>query len=150
MGICFKRIDNLQTILKGETLESKTTYFLRNGNSSIVQSANREAFNGWITKLSSKGDNAPLAWIQRMTSWEPKGRIQAQQLMNQILTCDERDYYGLCCDGRDENDVPAELRDSDIEDVSDGEGVVTNSGGRRILNADVLEIRCNRCCWSLK
>lgn len=103
---------------------AKSAYFMENGTSSPFYSANQEAFKGWMKKLESKNDNAPLDWIRNMTMRKPDSRLKPQQLMDRILTSeDEKDYYGLCCDGKEEDDVAVELRNSDIEDSSGSEGL---------------------------
>ena len=110
-------------MLKGETLSSKRVHFQSNGTSGEYPRVNQVAFQGWMKKLESTKDNAPLAWIRNMILVEPGARIKTEKLMSQILTCDyEKDYYGLCCDGIEETDVPAELRSGEIEDFSSSEG----------------------------
>ena len=66
-------------------------------------------------------DNAPLDWIRNMTMIKPESRLKAQQLMDRIS--DEKQYYGLCCDGKTNEDVAVELRNSDVEDSSGSEGL---------------------------
>jgi len=79
-----------------------------------------------MKKLESKKDNAPLDWIRKTTSENPNARLTPQKLMHRILACDdEKDYYGLCCDGNEEKNVGIELRNSDIEDFSASEGIIT-------------------------
>ena len=76
-----------------------------------------------MKKLDSRKDNAPLDWIKNMTMMKPDSRLKAQQLMDRILTCeDDKDYYGLCCDGKEDVDVAVELRNSDVGDSSGSEG----------------------------
>jgi hypothetical protein len=111
-------------VLKGETLASKLAYFRNNGTLGDYPRVNQVAFEDWMKKLESTKDNAPLGWIRNMILKEPAARLTPQQLMSQILTCDdERDYYGLCCDGKEESDVSAELRDMEFEDCSSSEGL---------------------------
>lgn len=111
-------------MLKGETLASKLAHFRSNGTSGEYPRVNQEAFQDWMKKLESTKDNAPLEWIRKMIIVRPDARLKPEQLMSRILTCgDERDYYGLCCDGKEESDVPAELRDGEFEDFSSSEGL---------------------------
>ena len=110
-------------MLKGETLTSKLAHFRSNGTSGEYPRVNQAAFEDWMKKLSSTKDNAPLEWIRNMIMVRPDARIKTEKLMSRILTCDdEKDYYGLCCDGKEETEVPVELRDEDIEDFSSSEG----------------------------
>jgi hypothetical protein len=110
-------------VLKGETLASKLAYFRSNGTLGDYPRVNPKAFKDWMKKLESTKDNAPLEWIRNMILDKPVARLTPQQLMSRILTCDdERDYYGLCCDGKEESDVSAELRDVEFEDCSNSEG----------------------------
>ena len=104
-------------MLKGETLASKLAHFRSNGTSGEYPRVNQTAFQDWMKKLESTKDNAPLEWIKNMIMVRPDARIKTEKLMSRILTCDdEKDYYGLCCDGKEEKHVPVELRDEDIED----------------------------------
>ena len=110
-------------MLKGKTLASKLAHFRSNGTLGDYPRVNHVAFQNWMNKLESTKDNAPLEWISKMIVARPDARLKPEQLMSRILTCDdERDYYGLCCDGKEESDVPAELRDGDFEDFSSSEG----------------------------
>ena len=109
--------------MKGETLDSKLAHFRGNGTLGDYPRVNQEAFKTWTKKLESKKDNAPLEWIRNMVLIKPVARLAPEQLMSRILTCeDEKDYYGLCCDGKEENEVPIELKDDEVEDYSSGEG----------------------------
>ncbi|KAL8694794.1 MAG: hypothetical protein Q9218_000640 [Villophora microphyllina] len=105
------------TVLKGETIVAKSAYFLSNGTCSIFYCRNQEAMKGWMKKLESKKDNAPLDWIRLLTMEKPTGRLTPQHLMDRIQS--RGNYYGLCCDGKKDDDVAVELRDSDVE-VSSG------------------------------
>lgn len=50
-------------------------------------------------------------------------RLTAPQLMEKILSCeDDKDFFGRCCSGQKESEVPAELREEIIEDYSSNEG----------------------------
>ena len=110
-------------MLKGETLASKLAYFQSSGTLGECPRVNQEAFKDWMKKLESTKDNAPLEWIRNMILKEPAARLTPQQLMSRILTCDdEKIYCGSCCDGKEESDVPAELRDMEFEDCSSSEG----------------------------
>lgn len=95
------------------------------GTCSLIHSANQEAFKGWVKKLQSKTDSAPLDWIRNMTMEKPESRLKPQQLMDRILCSDDGKYYGLCCDGKNDEDVAVELRNSDIELSSGSEGLIT-------------------------
>ncbi|KAL8834144.1 MAG: hypothetical protein Q9170_003891 [Blastenia crenularia] len=80
---------------------------------------------GWMKKLESKSkkDNAPFDWIRNLTMEKPTSRLTPQQLMGRITSReDEKDYYGLCCDGKKDDEVAIELRDSDVEVSSGSEG----------------------------
>ena len=109
---------------------------MSNGDCSLIYSRNLGAFKGWLKKLESKKYNAPLDWIRNMTMIKPESRLKPQQLMDRILCGDdENDYYGLCCDGKKDDDVAVELRDSDIEDSSGSEGL-SNAVSLHSLSAD--------------
>lgn len=82
-----------------------------------------EAFRGWVKILVSTRDNAPLDWIKNMIREKRASRLTPQQLMSQILECDEeKDFYGLCCRGQDEADLPAGIGETESEDCSSSEG----------------------------
>lgn len=76
-----------------------------------------------MKKLQSRNDNAPLDWIRNMTMVKPESRLKAQQLMDRILCSEDEKYYGLCCDGKMDDHVAIELRNSDIEGSSGSEGL---------------------------
>lgn len=83
---------------------------------------------GWMKKLESKSkkDNAPLDWIRNLTMEKAESRLTPQQLMDRITSKealeDGKGYYGLCCDGKKDDEVAIELRDSDVEVSSGSEG----------------------------
>ena len=110
-------------MLKGETLASKLAHFRSKGSTGDYPRVNHEAFQDWMKKLQSRKDNAPLEWIKNMILFKQDTRLKPQKLMSRILTCDgEKDYYGLCCDGEEESNLPTELRDEEVEDLSSSEG----------------------------
>lgn len=124
-------------MLKGETSLEKSAYFMSNGNCSLIYSSNHGAFKGWLKKLESKKDNMPLDWIRNMTMIKPESRLKPQQLMDRILCSDDEEgYYGICCDGKKDDDVAVELRNSDIEDSSGSEGL-SNAVSLHSLSANV-------------
>lgn len=73
-----------------------------------------------MQELKSGYDNFPMEWVNNMIRKEPKARLTPQLLMSQITECDdERKYYGLCCDGVEDNPI---LVESEIDDDPDSEG----------------------------
>src|ERR1700691_1196154 len=108
-----------KTVLKGETLNSKNSYFEKNGTGGTNPRTNDEAYKEWLSRLTvTKHDNHAVEWARNMIRVDPKARLSAPGLMAQILDCDDDgQYYGLCCDGHDgEDDIPANLKDSDLEE----------------------------------
>jgi hypothetical protein len=98
-------------------------YFESNGTSGTNPRTNQEAYKQWIKSLTSIRDNYPVEWINNMIRLSPKARLTPQLLMSQITECDDdNQYYGICCDGHEEEVLPAELMDSELEDDSNSEG----------------------------
>ena len=113
---------------------------MSNGTCSEFHGTNPQAFQAWMKKLDSEKDNAPLDWIKNMTLEEPDARLEPKQLMKRILSCHEHDYYGLCCDGKDEKNIAIELRDSDAETFSASEGAAPSHSARYVLLTSFLGI----------
>ncbi|KAL8673301.1 MAG: hypothetical protein Q9168_002263 [Polycauliona sp. 1 TL-2023] len=115
------------TVLKGETIVAKSAYFLSSGTCSTFYCRNQDAMKGWMKRLESKKDNAPLDWIRNLTMSKPSSRLTPQQLMDRITSGEDGvDYYGLCCDGKKDDEVAIELRDSDVEVSSGSDGKTTD------------------------
>jgi hypothetical protein len=76
-----------------------------------------------MERLKTTRENAPLPWIKRMILEDRHARLTAPQLMDEILLCEDyKDFFGRCCSGQKESEVPAELREEVIEDFSSNEG----------------------------
>ncbi|ERF69460.1 hypothetical protein EPUS_07275 [Endocarpon pusillum Z07020] len=128
------------TVLKGETSTSKLTYFRGHGSSGEYPRNNMEAFRDWVKKLESTGDNAPLDWIKNMIREKRASRLTPQQLMSQILECDEeKDFYGLCCRGQDEADLPAGIGETESEDCSSSEDLSDHKASKKGPDPAVVE-----------
>lgn len=96
---------------------------MSNGTQGAYPRVNLEAFEGWMKILKTTKDNAPLTWIKKMILESKNARLTAPQLMEKILSCeDDKDFFGRCCSGQKESEVPAELREEVIEDYSSNEG----------------------------
>ena len=110
-------------MLKGETLTTKLNYFRSQGTGGEYPRNNMEALKGWMDKLKSTTDNAPLEWMKDMMREKRNSRVTPEILMSRIHECDEpRDFYGHCCREQDEGDLPSALRESQSEDFSSSEG----------------------------
>jgi hypothetical protein len=109
--------------LKGHTLSTKIEFFESTGTSSRNPRTNHDAYKQWMKHLRSVYDNYPLVWVEDMIRVPPKSRITSHLLMAHITECDDgKQYYGQCCDGKNEDPVPAVLMESEVEDSSNGDG----------------------------
>lgn len=94
-----------QTVLKGETLRKKATFFESTGTGGSNPCRNQNALQEWLTHLESDVDNQPLEWIRLMVREDPIRRITASVLLEKILDYYDPDsghsYYGPCCFGEE-------------------------------------------------
>ncbi|KAF4627646.1 hypothetical protein G7Y89_g10507 [Cudoniella acicularis] len=98
LGLIFME---MTTVLKGETLQARLNYFLRNGNKTPLHRTNLVASESWQKMLEKKSpdDNQPLKWCRIMTPLAPESRIKADILWKTIYNWqDKYRYYPLCCD----------------------------------------------------
>lgn len=110
-------------MLKGHSLKEKIEFFENTGTGGSNPRTNHETYKQWVQQIRSVQDNFPLSWVKDMIRVEPKSRITAHLLMAHITECDDgKHYYGQCCDGEDEDPLPAVFMDSEVEDTSDSEG----------------------------
>jgi hypothetical protein len=105
-------------------LDSKISYFEKNGTEGTNPRTNEEAYREWLKRLTFiKRDNYAVEWARNMIRVAPEARLTAPGIMAQILECDDDgQYYGLCCDGHDGEDIPTQLKDSDFEEDASSDG----------------------------
>lgn len=110
---------DMLTVLNGESLEAKKVFFENSGNGTS-NPTNQEAYKEWMKQLKSSTDTKPLEWIRGLLRPDPKARVSAHVLMQQILECDDQvQYYGNCCDP-DSTQCPEDYTDgSSLEEESD-------------------------------
>ncbi|OQV08548.1 Ankyrin repeat-containing protein isoform 1 [Cladophialophora immunda] len=106
-------------------------------------SVNYEAFTSWVRKLESTPNNAPLEWIKKMMVIDRKKRLSPPELMSRIWNSnDDRDYFGLCCDGNEEIDMPSELRQEDFPDSASSDDLSDDGESARMIpDPAILEKR---------
>ncbi|SLM36189.1 rho gtpase activator [Lasallia pustulata] len=94
---------DIATVLKGETLRKRATFFESTGTGGSNPCKNQYALQEWLTRLESDVDNQPLKWIRLMVCEDPIQRITASSLLEMILDYSNPDsghnYYGPCCFG---------------------------------------------------
>ena len=96
-------------------------FFQSEGTGGQNPGTNREALEAWLLQLehTNSNDNRPIIWIQQMLQQEPRQRITATTLLNEILDYeDDHIYYGFCCDNEDP-EHPSGCRSSAFEDGFD-------------------------------
>jgi hypothetical protein len=96
-------------------------FFQSEGTGGQNPGTNREALEAWLLQLehTSSTDNRPIIWIQQMLQQEPRQRITATTLLNEILDYeDDHIYYGFCC-GNEDSEHPSGCRSSAFEDDFD-------------------------------
>ncbi|KAI9675505.1 MAG: Ankyrin repeat domain-containing protein 44 [Trizodia sp. TS-e1964] len=107
------------TVLRGETLDKKSTFFLENGTCGANPRSNPRALELWLSHLESEADLRPLSWIKMMIKPNRKERITAATLMEMIHAYEEGPaYYMTCCEEEDSDDQTSYKGSDDEEDIS--------------------------------
>jgi ankyrin repeat protein len=94
-------LTTLQTVLAGETMETKITFFECHGTTSTYAWKNQEALQAWAGFLQRKSKDYEdvLGLISSMTQETPSSRPVARELMESIVltATKRRSFCGSCC-----------------------------------------------------
>jgi serine/threonine protein kinase len=100
----------MAVVLKGQTLEYQTEFFLTHGSGEKFVRDNRQATQEMIAELRRIGslpDNQCFTWVESMLQHDRKQRPTAAEIVNTIISQDSNAPYpanpfcGICCKPND-------------------------------------------------
>ncbi len=112
----------METVLKGETIDSMHQFFHNNGTHQRYIRNNAEATRVWLERLRSVSGqpmyDKPLQWIPEMLKVNPFERLNARQILHRIRAVDPATTFcGPCCGDDEEHDESSDEASNDGDEV---------------------------------
>ncbi|KAI9774565.1 MAG: hypothetical protein M1840_002814 [Geoglossum simile] len=135
---------DIATVLRGETMASKSSFFSENGTGGANPRSNPEALELWLARLKSETDSQPLEWVKQMIRRLRNERVTAAGLMDQIHRYEDGHvYYNSCCNGEEESEDGTSYQGSVFEEdtntTKDSENTVVKEDAAKEPKNSVLE-----------
>ncbi|KAI9884759.1 MAG: hypothetical protein M1823_003469, partial [Watsoniomyces obsoletus] len=113
----------METVVKGETIDSMHRFFQDHGTHQRFIRNNAEATRLWLERLrghsESAAHNEPLRWIADMVRVNPFERLTARQILNRIRAVDPPGTFcGQCCaedEEHDESSDEASIHEDEVQ-----------------------------------